>query len=185
MSWIASIVPAFSRRHSKRVLAFHSHKFVITAKYLCSLPSANSSPCRVSPGWLSTGARRTLALLPIPANNSIRQRTHCPPSYLSGKASTLMPEAAGYAFFREENMRTLTAKPIRFSDRRPVFHPEANRSAHDTPSRRGNNSPLRLATARRTHVGPRLAVCCCAGTLPSRNSSATTKFISAHSASIG
>ena len=47
MSWIASIVPAFSRCHYKRVLAFHSHRFVITAKYLCSLPSANSSPCRL------------------------------------------------------------------------------------------------------------------------------------------
>src|ERR1700722_1969771 len=81
-----------------------------------STPTGSSSPqntyarCRLrtvrlaafSPGWLSTGARRTLSLLLIPANNSIHRRTRCPPGYLSDKASTLMPEAAGCSFSVQE-----------------------------------------------------------------------------------
>jgi hypothetical protein len=49
MSRIASIVAAFSRCHSNSVLAFYSHRFVITAKYLCSLPSAYNSLAVSSP----------------------------------------------------------------------------------------------------------------------------------------
>src|SRR6185503_17739867 len=83
-SWMASMVPAFSRCHSSRRLASDSHTFVTTAKCLASARRriARLAVCGCeSP---QNAGARTVCHPRLPASSSTRRRTRSPPRDLRG-----------------------------------------------------------------------------------------------------